>query len=502
MISTPSELSLSPESSPTATLTLVPAFFTPRPARQQPSLKQPISPNTVSSEDEMAPQKTVELFRGNCVSEKAHTWLRTLEGTWKFDTKEEEKLYQFEKGLHPGGQADEWWEELKAGEKDTWKNLLTAFEKKWPKPKTTRRATEAIIEELNTNTLDLHALGKYVKDKDGNSVLTHVAWAEGTGKLLMELPNGDDAVLLKSHICSTLPVAFRCLISDASLDSWEKWLRAVENVPLDAIRDAREDYETLHPTQELTNGLSLTHLSPARIGTTYGSPRTAYIPPAARLSQSPARPPPAATPYSTPAPAAYPPRTPWNARTDNVFGGSTIRLPNTFTKHWAFNSPVSPLAGRSRPTSLSGDPARDADIARNLAQNARTYLADQNGMQRYKADMDTWMSQYGNSTSPDYSTFPFAPGTATLGSRECYRGGLLTVPPHYGQSACKILNNPEVPIRELNIRTVVCQIMYPPRQRGAGISQINEVPYDLFSGFDPNQPLYDAQSENGEEPTE
>ncbi|KAJ7797185.1 hypothetical protein B0H14DRAFT_3494048 [Mycena olivaceomarginata] len=97
----------------------------------------------------MAPQKTVELFRGNCVSEKAHTWLRTLEGTWRFDTKEEEKLYQFEKGLHLSGQADEWWNELKA----------------------------AIIEELKSNTLDFHALGTYVKDEDGTSVLTHVAWA-------------------------------------------------------------------------------------------------------------------------------------------------------------------------------------------------------------------------------------------------------------------------------------------------------------------------------------
>ncbi|KAF8199426.1 hypothetical protein K438DRAFT_686223 [Mycena galopus ATCC 62051] len=384
----------------------------------------------------MAPQKTVELFRGNCVSEKAHTWLRILEGTWKFDTKEEEKLYQFGKGLHPGGQADEWWEELKAGEKDTWKNLITAFEKKWPKPKATRRATEAIIEELNTNTLDLHTLGKYVKDEDGNSVLTHVAWAEGTRKLLMELPNGDDAMLLKSHVRRTLLVAFRRLISDASLDSWEKWLRAVENVPLDAIRDAREDYETLHPMQELTDNLSLAHLSPARIGTTYGSPRMVYVPPAARLSHSPARPPPAATPYSTPAPAVYTPRTPWNARMDDVFGGSTACPPNTFTKNLAFGSPVGPLAGRSRPTSLSGDPMRDAELAHTLSQNAHMYPADQAGRQRYKADIDAWISQYGNSTSPDYITYLFTPGTSAPGSR-----------------ACKSLNNPEVPTRELNIRT-------------------------------------------------
>ncbi|KAF8144271.1 hypothetical protein K438DRAFT_1993004 [Mycena galopus ATCC 62051] len=453
----------------------------------------------------MAPPKTVELFRGNCVSEKAHTWLRTLEGTWRYDTKEEEKLYQFEKGLHPGGQADEWWEDLKASEKDTWRNLLTAFEKKWPKPRATRRATEAIIEEIKSNSLDLHELGKYVKDEDGTAVLTHVAWAEGKRKLLMELPNGDEAMLLKSHVRATLPVAFRRLVNDASLDTWEKWLQAVEGVPLDAIRDAREEYETLHPTQDqLADSLSLAHLSPARIGTTYGSPRTSYVPPAARLSQSPVRPPPAVTPYATPAPAAYTPRTPWNVRTDEFFSsGSTLRPPNAFTKNLPLpNSPVSPSAGRGRPTSLSGDPARDTDTARVLAQNARVYPGDQAGLQRYKADMDAWISQYGNSPSPDYASFPFTPGTSAPGSRECYRCGLLTAPPHYGQSACRSLGNPEVPTRELNIRTIVGQIIHPPRQRSAGISQIYEVPYNLFGNFDPNQPLYDAQSENGEEPTD
>ncbi|KAF8194020.1 hypothetical protein K438DRAFT_1969315 [Mycena galopus ATCC 62051] len=471
-------------------LTLLPAFFTPKPAPQQLPPRQPAPPKTVSSEDEMAPQKTVELFRRNCVSEKAHTWLRTLEGTWRYDTKEEEKLYQFEKGLHPGGQADEWWEELKASEKDTWKNLLTTFKRKWPKPRAMRRATEAIIKELKGNTLDLHELGTYVKDKDSTSVLMHVMWAEGTHKLLMELPNGDEAMLLKSHVRSTLPVAFRRPTTNASLDTREKWLQAVEAVPLDAIRDAREDYATLHPTQEqLVDSLSCAHLSPAQIRTTYGSPRQVYVPLTARLSQSPARPPPAVTPYSTPAPAVYTPRTPWNTRTDKVFGGSsTLRPLNTFTKNLP-SSPISPSAGRGRPTSLSGDPACDADTARILSQNPCMYPADQARLQRYKTNIDAWMSQYGNSPSPDYPSFPFTPGTAAPGSRECYRCGILTTPAHYGLSACKAFGNPGVPTHELNIRTIVGQILYPPRQHSAGISQINEVPYDLFGGFDPSQPL-------------
>ncbi|KAJ7847015.1 hypothetical protein B0H14DRAFT_2583864 [Mycena olivaceomarginata] len=210
----------------------------------------------------MAPPKSVELFRGNCVAEKAHVWLRTLEGTWRYDTKEEEKLYQFEKGLHPGGQADEWFSELRAGEKSTWTALLAAFEKKWPKPKVTRRTMNVVIEELNTNVLHLHELGQYVKDADGTSVLSHVGWAETTRKLLTELPREDEAMMLRGNIRSTLPVAFRRLLNDTGLETWEKWLTAVENVPLDAIRDAIED--NLHRNtqlEHLADSFGNTHIS-------------------------------------------------------------------------------------------------------------------------------------------------------------------------------------------------------------------------------------------------
>ncbi|KAJ7862474.1 hypothetical protein B0H14DRAFT_3612592 [Mycena olivaceomarginata] len=161
-ISTPSDLSLSPETSPARLSTLLPAFFTPKPIRTQRSPRRSPSPATNSSEDEMTP-KSVELFRGNCAPEKAHIWLRTLEGGWKYNTKEEEKLYQFEKGLHPGAQADEWWGELKAGEKDTWGRLLGAFERKWPKPKAARRAMDIVLEDISTNVLSHEDLGKLVK---------------------------------------------------------------------------------------------------------------------------------------------------------------------------------------------------------------------------------------------------------------------------------------------------------------------------------------------------
>ncbi|KAF8144215.1 hypothetical protein K438DRAFT_1993096 [Mycena galopus ATCC 62051] len=363
----------------------------------------------MSSEDEMAPPKTVELFRGNCISEK------------------EEKLYQFERGLPLGGQADEWWEDLKASEKDTWRNLLTAFEKKWPKPRAMRRATEAIIEEIKSNSRPPRA-------------------RQGKGKLLMELPNGDEAKLLKSHVHATLPVAFHCLINDASL-----------------VTEACEEYKTLHPTSSRT--ASASHTSAHHASEQLPSPPTAGSDTLRYTSTS--------------------------CQWQHLMPAKCLHKKPTPTQF-----PCQPVSGeRTHPTSLSGDPVRDADTACVLAQNTQ-------GPGRAPALQSAWMSQYGNSLSPDYASFPFTPGTFAPGSRKCYQCGLLTAPPHYGQSACQSLGNPEVPTRELNIRTIVGQIIYPPRQCSMGISQIYEVSYNLFGNFDPNQPLYDAQLENGEEPTD
>ncbi|KAJ7029575.1 hypothetical protein C8F04DRAFT_1288167 [Mycena alexandri] len=192
-ISTPSDLTPSPEPRPI----LLPAIFTPRRPQNSHAPSRPTTPKTYVPDD-MAPNKSTELFRGNGTAEKAHTWLRTLEQTWKWDAEDKEKLYRFEKGLHPGSQAEEWWEVLDAKEKAGWKVLMAAFEKKWAKPKASRRGQDIVIQELMANSLDHGDLGKYVKDEDGTSVLSHVAWAETARNLLGELPGGDSAMMLKS----------------------------------------------------------------------------------------------------------------------------------------------------------------------------------------------------------------------------------------------------------------------------------------------------------------
>ncbi|KAJ7474664.1 hypothetical protein B0H11DRAFT_2282206 [Mycena galericulata] len=45
--------------------------------------------------------KTTELFHGNGTTEKAYTWLCTLEQTWKWDADDKEKMYHFETPDNP-----------------------------------------------------------------------------------------------------------------------------------------------------------------------------------------------------------------------------------------------------------------------------------------------------------------------------------------------------------------------------------------------------------------
>ncbi|KAJ7107740.1 hypothetical protein C8R44DRAFT_885146 [Mycena epipterygia] len=136
----------------------------------------------------------------------------------------------------------------------------------------------------------------------------------------------------------------------------------------------------------------------------------------------------------------------------DIFAGSTIRPPpNVFAKSLLV-TPSSPSSDRRHLTTLSGDPARDVDLARYVAEHPRVYPGDAAGIRCYTTDMTAWMSQNGNTTSPDYTTFPLSPGTAPPGSRECFRCGILTNPPHFGQRACIAQNGHEVPVREQNVR--------------------------------------------------
>jgi hypothetical protein len=87
-----------------------------------------------------------------------------------------------------------WWNGLDVTEKGTWLELMKAFDKKWPRPKPTRR------------------------------------------RLLGELVGGDKEMMLRSAVRGTLPLELRHLINDDDVDDWDD----VEGVSVKRIGDAVE----------------------------------------------------------------------------------------------------------------------------------------------------------------------------------------------------------------------------------------------------------------------
>ncbi|KAK7061182.1 hypothetical protein R3P38DRAFT_3488617 [Favolaschia claudopus] len=223
------------------------------------------------------------------------------------DDEDDVKIYKFQRALYPGSAAEKWWKDLKDGDKSDFATLVKAFDAKWPMPQFISRPQALVINEIKANKLPLNEVGQVVKDEDGMEVLSHQAWAQRTWKLLADIPSGDSGTLLMEHVRDGLPVALRRLITpEAKLDSWEKWLAAVEAIDLHALNDVREEHglprggvldtETWGSPSNAENEAAITNIA-QRLRVTYmlspqrtppPPPRrvtTPYTPQAARLSQ-------------------------------------------------------------------------------------------------------------------------------------------------------------------------------------------------------------------------
>ncbi|KAJ6624412.1 hypothetical protein B0H10DRAFT_2212826 [Mycena sp. CBHHK59/15] len=401
-----------PEQTSVDTAGTLPAFFTPKPIGHVTATNNPPITKANVSDDDMAP-KTMDLFRGNRTAEKAHTWLRTLEQTWKYDAEEKEKLYRFKKGLHPADRRRS--DEVGEG---------------------SAMAQDVIIAELVKNTLE------------GSEEVA--GGAEG-GRFV------DDA---KAAVRTTLPVEFRQLLNDGGLDTWEKYLKAVEEVGVDHITDVVEERTSRHDDS---------------------------VHPDVGMSTS-------APPPSTPAPAPRGHQTP-------------TTMVNTTRTPWAQCSSTDVLAvlhAQLSPmtcpiVSLSGDPMRDVDIVRTLAQNPAPIPQT---LQASSATPRTWPHGLPKMEILHPPTTPPSHHPRDIRCRIVEASAVDPHNPPIRREHMQAQNRQEC--RSTSRSPQHCWWNPLPtgqRTLSRGISQINEVPYNLFSGYDPNQLLYaEAESENGEEP--
>ncbi|KAJ6610173.1 hypothetical protein B0H10DRAFT_2225304 [Mycena sp. CBHHK59/15] len=138
---------------------------------------------------------TPKLFKGDGIGENTTDFLNAircrnlLSPTWQDD----QKLEYFELSLKSGSYAKSWYTKLLPMEKDTFKNLVIAFQKQWPEKEMAVREKGELQEELLTMKLRVEEVGVRVEE-DGIEEWGQVRWAIKVAEIAGRI--GDDGGLI------------------------------------------------------------------------------------------------------------------------------------------------------------------------------------------------------------------------------------------------------------------------------------------------------------------
>ena len=480
-----------PLNSPIASVahTLVPNT----PLQQSPDKPQPIDlPQSPSDSDSMTTLTAeVKLFRGDySAGEKPHIWFRQLEGKFDEETKEATKFYRFAKNLEPGRPAERWYEALPDQDRASWEALYAAFKRRWPLPTIIEPTREELLEKLSLTKLEIEDIG-VMKERDGDKVYSHVVWAEEVKALIDVL---DDA---KGHLIPQvrrgLPLTVR-LTLPSNLTTWDSFLAAVTSLSMDRLADQQENTEMIRDTilQSMGTGnqqqYNMNTMTAKLAATSFNSParQTQYYPPRATVTQTTTTTP--QTPNTTR--QTYTPTQPWSPKTpstptnqrfnqpQNTPSGLFLSTNSTLHPNSIFNQkitiPQTPTHNRSLLT--------NQDLARKAIAASSTYPDTPEGRANYLAALQVWESMYPPAREVDYTTvpYPLTPGTAQLGSRECYTCGIQGhINKEHDQSI------PPVNIREQRWRAQIGRHLFSRSRLDFGpVAQINVQDEETFP-YDP-----------------
>ncbi|OBZ78217.1 hypothetical protein A0H81_01904 [Grifola frondosa] len=151
---------------------------------------------------------------------------------------EEHKLELFYCHLAPGGIAEQWYEDLRETELDTWAQLVDAFKIRWPKPSYTLSMADAIAIMREQKIITIDELGKYI-ELHHRPISTHAYWARDIYFLAQRLDVHD---AIASEIRDKLPRPLRGFV-DPDVETWADFRDQMEKVSMRALREALADFK-------------------------------------------------------------------------------------------------------------------------------------------------------------------------------------------------------------------------------------------------------------------
>ncbi|KAF8186338.1 hypothetical protein BJ912DRAFT_971441 [Pholiota molesta] len=419
----------------------------------------------------------LKLFRGDYANaeEKPHTWFRKLERQFDETTTLARKHYKFAYNLEPAHTAELWYQARTPPELADWKAFYAAFTERWPKPTVNIPTRDYLQATLTQLKLDDASVGCTVGPAN-EQILSHIAWAEQVKTLVNAI--GDDGGLLITSVRDALPLAIRLALDSTgkTATTWKDFLAQVNAITYTSLKN---HLDLLAITQKAPT-TTMTALTSQFSNQSISTPFTPAQPPAyiaPQPYQSPITPT-AAAPFTPPfKPRDTPPHIQWqtpqtpryitpgarqNPNDGNLFWStpSTLRPGQTQPVYKLPPTPQTPQTPspnqRTQPSSLDVQ-----ELAKRAIAASAMYSNDAAGTALYETALATWNALHPNLQDANFLTtvYPLRPGTAQIGSRECFRCGYTG---HIATIATGGCINPTAQLdrREQNWRTFISRALY------------------------------------------
>ena len=368
---------------------------------------------------------------------------------------EEKKTTAFYNRLKSGNTAEEWYDALPAGDTASWAAVKRAFLVRWPKKTTSSKSSHDKSNYLKGHILKEDELGKW-QEEDGRDELSHVIWANKILTLANDVP--DPAGLLIPEVRRLLPDVIRDRI-ESEFTTWEAFTTAIKAISKSSINDAQAKERKFRQAMDESRAAT----AAARAAVLQQSP-TAPLRHMLRNTAISSYP---QSPF--PQPQFHPTAPP-----------SSQQLPTA--------------AGRGQPPAHAAQtPALSTFRSNELrAADARTNAIQQHpdtpaGLTLYAAQIVNWNKAFpGRLKANEHCPYPLTPGTAALGSNECFGCG------HVGHRANDCPTPNSIPPHERGWRAVAAIIFGVIRAREP--ASVRYVGYAAAPHYEPRQPWYPANN--------
>ena len=339
--------------------------------------------------------KTLPLFHGDYSNseEPAHWFAQfqlALPDTWS----EAAKVQRFQLQLAPGGYAEEWFDALPASDQASLAAVRMAFLKQWPPMKQAKWSRLQQRERIRELGLKEEEVGKWVQEGRIGDYGQNV-WVDRAMRLALSM--GDTDGTLIEYAIETMLAVLRDHLDDG-YNSWEDFVQVVREIPAARLHWGKEELEQ---NRACNSAIAVLRQQVTQLSVRTASQSQQSTP---RLSPSPS--------YSNMFPAAQ-------AYTQGM--PASTRVAGSPQWHNA-----TPLKGQPPPRI----PLSRAQIVERVSGIPQRSNMDE-GQWLWEADVDAWHHTHGRDASPSLERpYPLKPGTAVLGSGECFSCSMVTDPPH------------------------------------------------------------------------